>query len=115
MVFTESGLAGVQLSFGQLEEVMEELGFVRWTWDYDHATYDMRFDDLSQGKTYYLRVRANVVQGRLESRRAMLKLENPFMGRHILHHGMDYEAEIPEKFVQTAQKVIHALKEKLAA
>lgn len=113
MVFKDSGLAGKQKTFAELEKVMKRLGFIRWSWDYDHATYDMRFDDLDNKQTYYLRVRANCIQGRLESPRAVLKLEDPSMGRHILHHGMDYEAEIPQKFVQTAEQVIGTLKEQL--
>jgi len=113
VVFKDSGIAGKQKTFAQLEKVMSQLGFIRWTWDYDFVIYDMRFDDLNNNKTYYLRVRANCVQGRLESPHAVLKLEDPMMGRHILHHGMDYEAEIPQRFLQTAEQVIQTLKEQL--
>jgi len=113
VVFKDSGIAGKQKTFSELEKIMAKLGFVRWTWDYDFATYDMRFDDLNNNKTYYLRVRANCVQGRLESPHAVLKLEDPIMGRHIVHHGMDYEAEIPQRFVKTAEQVIQSLKEQL--
>ena len=50
MVFKDSGIAGTQKTFAQLEKVMSQLGFVRWTWDYDFAIYDMRFDDLNKIK-----------------------------------------------------------------
>src|SRR5690606_18345128 len=54
VVFKDSGIAGKQKTFAQLEKVMSQLGFIRWTWDYDFVIYDMRFDDLNNNKTYYL-------------------------------------------------------------
>jgi len=110
MVFTDAGLAGREMKFTELDDVMQDLGFIRWTWDYDMAIYEKKYRDEATGKDYYLRIRANAIKGRIEERGAVVKLEDPVMARHIEHHGMDYEAEIPQHLAEKAEKRLNQLK-----
>lgn len=114
MVLDDAGLKGIRKDFGTVDRVAKSLGFVRWSWDYHKAVYDMKFEDTEKGVVYYLRVPAQTVEGRLENPKATVELENPVFGRHIFPHGLDYEAPIPEAFENTVKEKVAALKEALS-
>ncbi len=113
MVIKETGIGNKEVHLAELDHVMDELGFVRWAWDYNHATYDFKFDD--KGTIYYLRVQANAIQGKLEDPHALLKLEEPFMGKHLFPHGLDYDAPIPDAVLESAKRKLSQLKDKLSS
>ncbi|MGE5702704.1 MAG: YugN family protein [Clostridia bacterium] len=112
MVIKETGLNGKEALLVDMDTYMHDLGFVRWAWDYQHATYDYKL--VEKGTTYYLRIQANAVEGRLEESHALLRLDEPFMGKHIFPHGVDYDAPIPDNVLKNARAKLQALGEKLA-
>lgn len=111
MILENSGLKGVKKTFADVEQVLTGLGFIRWSWDYNKAIYDMKFAD--SGSNYYLRIRANVVEGKLENPKAVVKLEQPVFARHIFPRGLDYDAAIPEKLQATIDKKLEEVKTQL--
>lgn len=45
MLIENTGLTGWKEELAHLDESMSELGFVRWAWDYNKASYDFKFED----------------------------------------------------------------------
>lgn len=111
MVIQDTGIKDMEISLADLDDVMGSIGFVRWAWDYNHATYDFKIVDKSG--TYFLRITADAVEGALEDPEAVLKLDEPFIGKHLFPHGLDYEADMPAAVVDTAKRKVQMLKEKL--
>ncbi|MGC5327056.1 YugN family protein [Brevibacillus sp. SYSU BS000544] len=111
MVIKDTGIGGKESHLGELDHIMDELGFVRWAWDYNHATYDFKIED--KGSVFYLRVQADAVKGKLEDPHTLLKLEDPFMGKATFPHGLDYDAQVPPAVVETAKRKLGQLKDKL--
>lgn len=94
MILNDAKTIGVKKEFGELEQLMKGMGFVRWSWDYGKATYDYKMT--LDGVDYYLCLRGVVVNNkRLEHPKALLKLEQPYFARHFFPHGLDKEAEVP--------------------
>jgi hypothetical protein len=113
MVIKETGIGNKEVLLADLDHYMEELGFIRWAWDYNHATYDYKIED--KGNVFYLRIQANVIEGKLEDPHTLLKLEEPYMGKHLFPHGLDYDYPVPDSVVQTAKRKLQVLNEKLSA
>lgn len=112
MVIKETGIGNKEVMLADLDHYMSDLGFVRGAWDYHHATYDYELKD--KGNVYYLRIEANVTEGKLEDSHAVLKLEEPYMGKHLFPHGLDYDSPIPDSVVQIAKRKLQVLNEKLS-
>lgn len=112
MVITDSGIADTQIHLGELDPLMKRLGFVRWAWDYEHATYDYKIEEKKD--VYYLRIRANAIEGKLEDPDALLKLEEPYIGKHLFPHGLDYEAPIPDRVLSAAKQALSRLKHSIS-
>ncbi|MFM1653002.1 YugN family protein [Brevibacillus sp. B_LB10_24] len=113
MLLKDTGIGNKELILAELDEIMNGLGFIRWAWDYNHATYDYKMDDRSN--TYYLRVPADVVEGGLEDPHTLLKTDEPFIGKHLFPHGLDYDAEVPKAILDSANRKLSQLKEKLSS
>lgn len=113
MVIKDTGIGTKEVFFADLEHYMSDLGFDRGAWDYKHATYDYKIQD--KGNVFYLRIEANVAQGKLEDTHAVLKLEDPYMGKHLFPHGLDYDFPIPDSVIQTAKRKVQMLNEKLSS
>ncbi|MCG0314913.1 MAG: YugN-like family protein [Calditerricola sp.] len=110
MEIANTGLAGIERTLGELDALMDDLGFVRWAWDYDKAYYDFKLVDKDTGATYYLRVPADAVKGRLENPMAVLKLKEPVIAKHLFPHGLDYDAPVPVSVEQAAKRALDELK-----
>lgn len=113
MIIEDCGLVGLEADLTYLDEVMEELGFVRGQWDYYRATYDLKLKAGSED--YYLRINTRIKSGKLEKPDAILAIEAVYMGRVSFPHGLDYETPIPQKCLHTANERLHQLKEALSA
>lgn len=110
MALEDVGLKGITKPFGEVEKVMAEAGFVR-AWDYSKASFDLK---LSAGEiNYYLRIQAHVVNGRLESSQATVKLDNPVFLRHFFPHGL-VEESVPEELKEPVEQALHQVKENLS-
>lgn len=114
-VLEEVQLKGIRKTFGEVESILTGLGFVRWSWDYNKATFDMKFHDEKTGQDYYLRIMARAVEGQLENPKALVELENAAFARHIFPHGLDYSVEIPEAFREAVATVLKKVHQKLTA
>jgi len=113
MVIKDTGIGTKEVFFADLEHYMSELGFDRGAWDYKHATYDYKIQD--KGNVFYLRIEANVAEGKLEDSHSVLKLDEPYMGKHLFPHGLDYDYPMPDSVVQTAKRKLQMLNEKLSS
>ncbi|GGA50047.1 hypothetical protein GCM10007416_24000 [Kroppenstedtia guangzhouensis] len=112
MVLEEAGLKGITKPFGEVEKTMNEAGFIRGgAWDYSKASFDLKLSTAEND--YYLRIRAHVVQGRLEKPQAVVKLENPVFYRHIFPHGLE-EDSIPEELQGRVDQALTYLNEHLS-
>jgi len=95
MIFQDAKTKGIKKEFRQLEALMKDLGFVRWSWDYGKATYDLKYT--LDGVDYYLRLRGTVIGDKqLEHPKAVLELGTPVFVRHFFPHGLDDSVEVPE-------------------
>ena len=114
MIFENSVVKGLKSDLARLDEVTSRLGFVRWQWEYYRATYDLKFEDKQNGKDYYLRINARVVEGKLEDPDAVLVIGDAYMGTATFPHGIDYEAPIPESYIQSAKRILDELSKSLS-
>lgn len=112
MILENTGLKGIKAEFRFLEEAMEKEGFVRGQWEYKRATYDCKIPDGED--TYYLRINARAVEGKLEKPFAVLALEDAYIGKTTFPHGLDYSSPIPGQVLDAAQRKINDLKQRLA-
>ncbi|SDW70366.1 YugN-like family protein [Marininema mesophilum] len=112
MILTDTGIKGIRGTFGEVEKAMLKAGFVRWSWDYGKANFDMKFSN--EESDYYLRIQVHVTQGALESPKARVELDKPIFVRHIFPHGLDDDTAIPEAFQEKIDTAIGAIKEDLS-
>lgn len=114
MVLDNTGLNGIRKDFGTVDKAIRGLGFDRWSWDYDKAVYDLKLRDEETGNVYYLRIPAEVVQGRLENPKATVELGNPVFAGFHYPHNLDYNAPIPDSLEETVKEKVAALKKALS-
>ncbi|MBO8163188.1 MAG: hypothetical protein H0Z34_05600 [Brevibacillus sp.] len=112
MVIEGTGIAGTEIHLYELDKMMNEIGFIRWAWDYEHATYDYKIEE--KESVFFVRVQANAVEGALEDPDTLLRLEEPYIGKHLFPHGLDYEAPVPDKVMAKAKEALSRLKHKLS-
>ncbi|RKD25515.1 hypothetical protein BEP19_00790 [Ammoniphilus oxalaticus] len=111
----EMSFSELKINLAHLDHVLKNAGFISdATWDYDHATYDFKYDDRTTNAVYYLRIRGHVVDGGDLHPEAILQLEEPHIGKHLFPHGIDYQAEIPAAILEAAKKKLSDVKAKLA-
>ena len=110
MIIEQTGLNGMTSDLEHLDESAEKLGFVRWQWEYNRATYDLKLEDKSRGEDYFLRVSARAVEGKLESPDCILAIEHVYIGKATFPHGLDYESPIPEPILNAAKQRLSELK-----
>ncbi|CAG7622668.1 YugN family protein [Paenibacillus allorhizosphaerae] len=114
MIIENSGIKGMKSDLAHLDEAMEQLGFVRWQWEYYRATYDLKIEDKANGEDYFLRVNTRVETGKLESPYAILNIEDAYIGRATFPHGLDYESKVPDTIMKLVNGKLAELKVKLA-
>jgi hypothetical protein len=113
MILTDVKTKGIRKEFGELEKLMTDLGFIRWSWDYGKATYDLKYT--LDGIDYYLRLTGRVVgDKKLEHKKALLELDHPKFVRHFFPHGLDENAEVPEGLKEEVNAKLAALEEALS-
>jgi len=109
MIIENSGLNELKSELGYLDEVAEKAGFFRGQWEYYRATYDLKIEDSQSDNVYYLRVNTRAVEGKLENPHAVLVIEDVYIGRSTIPHGLEYESPIPKHVMDIANKGIQAL------
>ena len=109
----EMKFSEIKTSLGHLDHILLDAGFVRCAWDFDHATYDLKYEDKATKTEYYLRIQGHVVEGDDMDHDTILQLEEPHIGKHLFPHGIDYEAKIPASILDAAKKKLAEAKAKL--
>ncbi|MUT66792.1 YugN family protein [Paenibacillus sp. NEAU-GSW1] len=114
MIIENTGLNGMQSDLAHLDDSAEQLGFVRWQWEYYRATYDLKLVDQTTNSEYFLRINTRAVEGKLESAHAILAIEAVYIGRATFPHGMEYESPVPQPIMSIANQKLEQLKQLLA-
>ncbi|MBO1004861.1 YugN family protein [Pseudogracilibacillus auburnensis] len=93
MIKLESELQGKRTYFGEMTDHSKSFGFtLGGAWEY-HAGY---FDTVlwrESGETIYVRLPFNVVKGMLDHRNALIEFEQPYIIKHVVHIGLDRDAD----------------------
>jgi hypothetical protein len=114
MNFDQAGIQGKVALFSDLENVMHTLEMIRGgQWDWDHVTYDHKFENRDTGDIYYLRVQGYAVKGEVEQPDAEIQLMTPILGHHYYPHGVEYDEEFPDVLVNKCNDKLAQLKELL--
>jgi hypothetical protein len=111
MKFENTGLEKLKADLNRLDDVMLDYGLVReGQWDYDRVTYDRKFE-LREG-TFYLRVQGHAIEGNVDSKKAVIELMTPLLGKHYYPHGVEYgEGEnFPSSLVNQCKKILESIK-----
>lgn len=110
MIIENSEITGKEVVLAELELAMEEVGFLRWAWDYNRATYDYKYVDRKTGDTFYIRIPAEVIEGTIEDTgHAIVKLGQPYIGKHLHPHGLDYDFDFPKHVLNRTEEKLQAL------
>jgi hypothetical protein len=112
MILENTGLDGIKSELAHLDDVTDKLGFVRWQWEYNRATYDYKITE--DGNEYYLRINTRAVEGKLEDPEAVLAIEAAYIGRATFPHGLDYDSPIADSVLKQARRKLDELKNSLA-
>ncbi len=116
MKFDKTGLESTIVQFPILDHIMHENGLVlAGQWDYERVTYDYKFEDMTNGDVYYLRVPGVAIEGMVESSYAVIKLGKPYVGKHYYPHGVEYDEEFPETILNTCYKKLEILRDQLGS
>ncbi|MGC4375511.1 YugN family protein [Fictibacillus sp. Mic-4] len=114
MKFEDTGLTGKVFQFSFLEHIMHKHAIIRaGQWDYERITYDYKFEDMTNGDVYYLRVPCRVIEGVTEQPHAKVEILTPYLGKHYYPHGVEYDEEFPKAIVDRCRKILNAVKEDL--
>ncbi|MFD1735685.1 YugN family protein [Bacillus salitolerans] len=116
MKFENTGIENQKADLERLDEVMEELGFIRaGQWDYERVTYDHKIEVLDAKEVYYLRVQGHAVEGDIGRHDAVIELLTPLLGKHYYPHGVEYgEGEqFPKAVLTRSQDLLTKLKTEL--
>ena len=114
MIIENTGIKGAKSELSHLDAVMDKAEFVRWQWELNRATYDYQINHAESGDTYYLRVNARAVEGKLENPFAVLEIGDAYIGRATFPHGLDYASPIPQEVLDEANRKLAQLKQQLA-
>lgn len=108
MIIEDSGLNGIKSELSYLDKAAENLGFVRWQWEYYRATYDYEYED-----DYILRINARVTEGKMESPTAVLEITDVYAGKKTYPQGVDYGIELPAEVNKAFRDKLEQLRQKL--
>jgi hypothetical protein len=114
VIIENNEIKGIKSELNHLDDIAENLGFVRWQWEYTRATYDYKIEDPESDNVYYLRFNTRAVEGKLENPHAVLKIEDIYIGRATFPHGLDYQSPVPQKVLNTAEQKLSELKKQLS-
>ncbi|WP_044896145.1 YugN family protein [Bacillus alveayuensis] len=114
MKFENIGIEGLTAELSQLDDILEDLGFVRAAqWDYERVTYDRKFEH--KGDVFYLRIQGYAIEGDVGGRYALIKLITPLLGKHYYPHGVEYgeDEHFPSMIIETSEKLLKQAKEEI--
>jgi hypothetical protein len=113
MIIDNNPVAGLKSELNALDRISTALGFVRWQWEYDRATYDYKIEH-KEGD-FFLRIDSRCIQAKLEKPHAVLELRQAYIGVATFPHGLDYNSPIPADVLAIAAKKLEALQQVLTS
>ena len=91
MLQFQSELEGKYGNFGYLQDKLKTYGFdLGGYWEYDHGYFDTILSK-EKNETIYLRLPFVVISGVLDSPTAQIKFKTPYVIKHILNFGLDFD------------------------
>lgn len=92
MIHLETDIEGKQLSFGEAQDTMKKFGFAMGGgWEYDSGLFD-GIMHREGGETIYVRLPFQVLEGELDRRDALIEFQKPFVIKHVVNLGLDYDS-----------------------
>lgn len=111
MKFENIGFEKMKADLSRVDDVMREHGLIRGGhWDYERVTFDKKFE-LKEG-VYYLRIRGYSVEGDVDTKKAIIQLMTPLLGKYYYPHGVEYgeDEHFPAALVNQCQRILDTLK-----
>ncbi|MEK9196760.1 YugN family protein [Ureibacillus sp. 179-F W5.1 NHS] len=91
MLKFESELEGKQVEFGSLRDNIKRYGFCLGSyWDYDQGFFDTILYKKDE-ETIYLRLPFVVTSGMLDSSKARIQFQTPYVIKHVVNLGLDFD------------------------
>ncbi|MBD8027968.1 hypothetical protein H9636_15055 [Ureibacillus sp. Re31] len=91
MLKFESELEGKQVEFGSLRDKIKRYGFCLGSyWDYDQGFFDTILYKKNE-ETIYLRLPFVVTSGMLDSSKAQIQFQTPYVIKHVVNLGLDFD------------------------
>lgn len=91
MLKFESELEGKQVEFGSLRDKIKRYGFCLGSyWDYDRGFFDTILYKKNE-ETIYLRLPFVVTSGMLDSSKAQIQFQTPYVIKHVVNLGLDFD------------------------
>lgn len=126
MIELPSQIENQQFTLIDLEKKLKPLGYdIGGNWDYDHGYFDYKIND--EGSYLFLRVPFTAIDKQLDERGVVVQLGQPFLLSHLYNKGLDdhvadpnplvnqfsepvdKDAEFPQQWVLTGQKLVAEL------
>ena len=89
MLHLETDMEGKQMNFGHAKKILGKQGFsLGGGWEYDAGIFDSAMHR-DKGETIYVRMPFRVLKGQLDSSKALIEFEKPFVIKHVVNIGLD--------------------------
>lgn len=91
MLKLQTDIEGKTGYFGDLYKVFKDNGFTFCSnFEYDHGKFDTALCR-EEGETIYIRIPFDVLQGELDRRSAYIKFGQPYVIKHVVNLGLDWD------------------------
>ena len=91
MLKLETNIEGKQAQFGFLQNEIKKYGFcLGGYWEYDRGFFDTILSK-EDCETIYLRLPFVVTDGMLDSAKAQISFQTPYVIKHVLNCGLDFD------------------------
>lgn len=132
MIPIPSKIEGLTIMMHKLEQKLEPLGYtIGGGWEYDHGFFDYKIND--EGGYQFLRLPFEAIDGQLDSNGTAVQLGRPFLLSHLFQEGLDDrvnsellsssinqfsepkdpDAKVPEKYLETGERLVRELEKTL--
>ncbi|SFD41070.1 YugN-like family protein [Lentibacillus persicus] len=94
MLKLDTGIEGKRAYFGDVYKIFRSNGYTLCgNWEYDRGKFDMVLCR-EGGETIYVRIPFSVLQGELDSPRAFLEFRTPYVIKHVVNTGLDWDENL---------------------
>src|SRR5699024_1482895 len=92
MLKLETEIEGKKAYFGDVYRMFRSNGYTLCgNWEYDRGKFDMVLCR-EGGETIYIRIPFDVIEGELDSANAYLEFRTPYVIKHVVNTGLDWDA-----------------------